>query len=95
MEGSPGGAAGCVQKVTSSMGDGVTPKCRPHLKTKLFLELSTVQLETLCEGLNSLGENKKEMKYTWWGGKRPINIPTIWFTKHAGPFPPYCVLFCS
>ena len=95
MEGPPGGAAGCVQEVISSVGDGVTPKYMPRLKTKLFLELPTVRLERLCEGLNSLGENKKEMKYTWWGGKRPINTPTVWFTKHMEPFPPYCVLFCS
>jgi len=29
--------AGCVQEVTSSVGDGVTPKYRLRLKTKLFL----------------------------------------------------------
>ena len=62
MERSPGGAAGCVQEATSSLGDGVTPKYRPRLKTQLFLELPTVRLERLCEGLSSLAENKKEMK---------------------------------
>lgn len=58
------------------------PKCRPRLKTKLFLELPTVWLERLCEGLNSLGENKKEMKYTWWGEKRPSTHPPSGLLTH-------------